>query len=1819
MSSSMEIIEHPFLQLHAPLSLSPPTHQRRYHAIPTPVASDAAMVPVALERSADHANEFGGTSNEDDEEESDEDPRNKFSICVRRNVMVVVAAAEGGIRLSVRRGSDNGDDYNAVQSSSDDNANVLVDLSRLNSNLFSVVATGCFVISQDDEECVLVRMVDVHGSVLSLLFQSATLEPMGTRHHLVPFQPPLDPHPGSTLENTQVAFPTEKMVVLALDPYLYGIDFSSGMIGGSGGDDNVHDTDGTAAPTVRVWSTRHRMLYDPFSSRKKPRQSLSTILKEASYTLGWNTREDVDIVDGDHFDGDRIPPVAAVTCLSQQHDAEMNNYNDGDDDDDDNHRTATLATLHSDGSIRLWTLRNQPQTKTRSIAPLVQRIVLKHFDGEYIDPPLPSDWDSYNSIKMTGRVQDDEYELALYLKCFNESHVYVFQGGLVSGDYYGGNSMQEMHLPERTTTVWDLSWSQGGDLLVLLQREGQENDEGGIVAVFPRGKTESILPENRTMAFGVNSFGQANIRRSVEEELARFFVPSQVDGDDRMTMEEENRGVCAESATPDTDIEEKVTKAEARVDKAGLLSLLQPLGRSRPSALAVHRALRRLKLADGAKTAENIGPVDIVAAMRRWKKRDLFRPSLIVEENSLVSRHGSNNELVPKATDAVVVDSNSIYHVFASATKNNSRLANPAVDDDRATLANSIQSPRIHSVESAENTHLMRWITFLTEVRRQESRLNDELCLASVPSLCNLVFRPSMISVITFKASLPSRLRVQNNGEDLMANLDELSLDMLEFAMSDSELCRTLCHVESILFDAALKASCLVSKWRTEGMHVKIISLIENLGQSVVVGLNLNDRQLELLRILSDIDLDFVEEWLHPLSSKSTSVRARLALSAITEAVAHPLAVFDLCGVDAQSSAVTIISARLESTRQLNMARLLLILSSSRSGKTSSYRSGLRSALFCTALSWSINQTSHQDGRRTVLEKHLFHANRATTSRTSSRLADDFLKAVFNFYSGSSETSPLSCIISSSYEPHVTLRLLAPLVEYPSQASPNNPSTIILAAECLLEETSLVAKQNLLGTTVTRPKDLWLLASNLLLDNAATDSVDGSSICHVFEALMSHKDRCIPSTQDNHQEEKMRKVLGAILVIGENEEDLFQFTESQDDIKRLCIMPTMHALFLPLALSAPVSTDHSGLVTWLLSKVSYNVPVTKLALYHFVKTMLNISNLIFRADTLQRSLQSIGDDTATVSDCCKVVLDAIHDTISAINSCLPIKISREMPELATLWSLAFETSVRGNLWDGALRSCLSSPFKDEQNEEFRSLVLKMVGAKALGKLLDMSMAVVGRVDVKMDDLESDEAMSHSPPPSCFDVFDHATKIIEQAAKQEASVSTSTADEVEALWKDRANYWGALYSLHASRGNWKQAAQAMDKRGKAADSAASPSAGSQNARSINKATSKAIMDEISLSAIACAHAVSLIEEPSNRYLLPTGEAKGLLTEEDIEIRAIRAMALRALSMDDYSPDSVNTILKATFRVTIDMLARMGYYDHAIALAKGLSIKRKSCPGGVDLFDDSLKHILSKYLVPPATMFTCRTSSDSMDRDIQSRSKVAQIRLSSSACTVRNLDKQVPVTSSSSNPKSFMMNKFCDDALQADMAMRLLQQYTSMYSPTCSGLGLDVARSILHSSDGNSALPHWLTDLCIFGMPFEVEKGNGLFASVKAGRNVANPSGLIRLFMEFHRYKDACEVVVLVLSKRNDLALTSPSSRLPEKGDIDFVPYDLIDELWKSIQNILSSKQCSPDDFDFNNKLNDLRSMQTCMEMAMLKHFELLKLSEEGLKSARVLAH
>ena len=105
------------------------------------------------------------------------------------------------------------------------------------------------------------------------------------------------------------------------------------------------------------------------------------------------------------------------------------------------------------------------------------------------------------------------------------------------------------------------------------------------------------------------------------------------------------------------------------------------------------------------------------------------------------------------------------------------------------------------------------------------------------------------------------------------------------------------------------------------------------------------------------------------------------------------------------------------------------------------------------------------------------------------------------------------------------------------------------------------------------------------------------------------------------------------------------------------------------------------------------------------------------------------------------------------------------------------------------------------------------------------------------------------------------------------------------------------------------------------------------------------------------------------------------------------------------------------------------------------------------------------------------------------------------------------------------------------------------------------------------------------------------------------------MHHGRYVAARNLVTRVLTGGDDEANARKGlsvSRVPEQGNIDFVPYNKIDSLWDLVECAL--RQGSIDE----STKSQLRVSRMKMEDALKLHFSLLKISEEGLRSARALA-
>ena len=137
-----------------------------------------------------------------------------------------------------------------------------------------------------------------------------------------------------------------------------------------------------------------------------------------------------------------------------------------------------------------------------------------------------------------------------------------------------------------------------------------------------------------------------------------------------------------------------------------------------------------------------------------------------------------------------------------------------------------------------------------------------------------------------------------------------------------------------------------------------------------------------------------------------------------------------------------------------------------------------------------------------------------------------------------------------------------------------------------------------------------------------------------------------------------------------------------------------------------------------------------------------------------------------------------------------------------------------------------------------------------------------------------------------------------------------------------------------------------------------------------------------------------------------------------------------------------------------------------------------------------------------------------------------------------------------------------------------------------------------------LPIWLTDI-LCGTSSSCFAG---VAKVTSASSAANPTALVKLYMRKGLYAQACKVVVMVLDK-NCKDVGSAASRLPEKGQVDFVPYSLVDMLWNIIES--ASPLLNVDE------RNNMVQARAEMEVALEEHMKRIRISEDGLVSARAL--
>jgi hypothetical protein len=302
--------------------------------------------------------------------------------------------------------------------------------------------------------------------------------------------------------------------------------------------------------------------------------------------------------------------------------------------------------------------------------------------------------------------------------------------------------------------------------------------------------------------------------------------------------------------------------------------------------------------------------------------------------------------------------------------------------------------------------------------------------------------------------------------------------------------------------------------------------------------------------------------------------------------------------------------------------------------------------------------------------------------------------------------------------------------------------------------------------------------------------------------------------------------------------------------------------------------------------------------------------------------------------------------------------------------------------------------------------------------------------------------------------------------------------------------------------------------------------------------------------------------------------------------------------------------------MDHLSYLGHFDRVIQLAKTMQSQyeeRNSSthPAGRSLLHDSVSRLLIFYILPGAMNLDRIPPEYGVECDeMMSRPTLSQLRRAIEECG----DMLSFTLGETWYPKAEL-----PVMAAASTAMELTRRLTTVCTSATSTIALEVADALLDLDQSISSLPVWLERL-LLGVP-ALSYAAGLFSKGPNGDTTAysgDPTGLLGLLVKWGRYAEACDVVSGMLTGSlldGDGMLSRESrapARLPEKGDIDFVPYDKIDVLWNLID-----RACSDYLIDSAEK-KKLQESRDEMEKALEKHFKLTGISEQGARSARALS-
>jgi hypothetical protein len=535
-------------------------------------------------------------------------------------------------------------------------------------------------------------------------------------------------------------------------------------------------------------------------------------------------------------------------------------------------------------------------------------------------------------------------------------------------------------------------------------------------------------------------------------------------------------------------------------------------------------------------------------------------------------------------------------------------------------------------------------------------------------------------------------------------------------------------------------------------------------------------------------------------------------------------------------------------------------------------------------------------------------------------------------------------------------------------------------------------------------------------------------------------------------------------------------------------------------------------------------------------------------------------------------------------------------DLTQLWSLLFETSTALGKWENAFNASISSPDMGKRINCLKRLVRSMVDAGALLELLEICSRTKNAVS------RDDRFVS---PKDNADLYAIAVETLSATTGLDL-FSYLAADPAEPL----SDCSGALYALHASQGQWKMAADTLDARYENSRKALVNGSPSAELGIETLARREAIIvEDLVLSSLGCVLTIKQVHGASSKFLA-LGDCRAILpdtprfqTLEELSTRAAISVALKKLFLDILSvgkPFALSALcnratLSENFTEFLDLLFANGYYHDGLMAARACSKLTAGKPNGRGLFAEALGHLLCNYLVPLA-------SGQRLPQD--GRPTLSQLQ-GAYETTVSPPELPSVLGFGWGNKK---VSALYSAAVRVG-ALGLIHRLTLEYSTAETPVAVEVAACMLEAGP----LPSWLEQILLQGCGDGGEIG--LFAKrPKRDSNIylGDPSALLSLYSNRGMYVDACRVAHLVLSLSSSAeGQKQTPCRLPEKGNMDFVPYNKIDILWNLIELVLEEGTMNEEHVD------EVVAARRQMEAALERHFELLQISESGLQSARML--